>query len=221
MNPYQLATWKLVRRPYRLFLAPQVSGLENITKACRKAKERTQGLLLIANHISAWDPLFICAVLELQDLRQLGPVTFLGKRELFNKPWKRWLMARLGCVNIRERTVVRQVLQGLRQGQVYFFFPEGCVSCNGHMGQDLGALRFFAKHASFVVLPIRIQGIWGGFRKDWKNIAAGRRRFQVAFGDPVLVEKGYYPHLDAMALIRAVTFIPNPGVTMMPTCAVS
>lgn len=219
MNPYQLAVWATVRPPYRWFLAPQVSGVENVPKAASKAREENIGLLLVANHISAWDPMFICAVLEFHVLRDLGTVTFLGKRELFDRPWKRWLMNRLGCVNIRERSVVRRVIQGLRQGDVYFLFPEGCVSCDGRMGQDLGAVRFFAKHCSFVVLPIRLHGIWGGFRKDWRNILAGRRRLRVAFGKPVLVEKGDHRHLDAMALIRDVAFGPESAPQWVPSWA--
>ncbi|MGQ9669815.1 MAG: lysophospholipid acyltransferase family protein [Desulfosoma sp.] len=219
MNSFQFAVWAMVRQPYRWFLAPQVSGLENVAKAAAKIKEENKGLLLVANHISAWDPMFICAVLEWNLLRDLGSVIFLGKRELFDRPWKRWLMKHLGCVNIRERAVVRGVIQGLRQGNVYFLFPEGCVSCDGRMGQDLGAVRFFAKHCSFVVLPIRLHGIWGGFRKDWRNIVAGRRRLRVAFGRPILVEKGYHEHLDAMALIRDVASGPASTPQWVPSWA--
>lgn len=221
MNPYQLAVWKIVRRPYRWFLSPDVSGLENVSRAVSQAGAAEKGLLLIANHISAWDPLFICGALDVDLLQHMGPVTFLGKRELFDRPWKQWLMSRLGCVNIRERAVLRRVIHGLREGKVFFLFPEGCVSSNGHMGRDLGAVRFLAKHASFVVLPIRVQGIWGGFRKDWKNIVAGRRRFQVAFGKPVLLKKGDHPHLDAMAMIREIAFAPSPLVQGMPAWGIS
>lgn len=220
MNPYQLAVWKLVRHPYRWFLSPEVSGLHNVSRALDHVRTEKKGLLLIANHVSAWDPLFICGVLDSRRLHQMGAVTFLGKRELFDRPWKQWIMSRLGCVNIRERSVLRRVIQGLREGKVFFLFPEGCVSTDGHMGRDLGALRFLAKHTSLVVLPIRVQGIWGGFRKDWKNIAAGRRRFQVAFGRPVLVEKGDDPRLDAMALIREVPFPPSERAHGIPVWAV-
>lgn len=221
MNPYQLAVWKMVRPPYRLILAPQVSGLENVDTALSYAEQSQRGLLLIANHICAWDPLFICSVLDLHIVQRFGDLSFLGKKELFDRPWKRWVVSRLGCVNIRERAVVRRVIQGLREGRVYFLFPEGCVSCDGRMGRDLGALRFFARHSSFVVLPIRVQGIWGGFRKDWKNIATFRRRYRVAFGRPVLVEKGDHLHLDAMALIRDVTFSSQGAVSRVPSWVAS
>lgn len=217
MNPYQLAVWKLIRRPYRWVLSPEVNGLENVLKAVSQAEARGMGLLFIANHISAWDPLFICGTLESRLLRRIGAVTFLGKRELFDRPWKRWFMSRLGCVNIRERAVLRRVIHGLREGKVFFLFPEGCVSSDGHLGRDLGAVRFLAKHTSFILLPIRVQGIWGGFRRDWRHIASGRRRYQVAFGKPVLLEKGDHGDLDAMAMIRAITFAPKPpacGMTM-------
>jgi len=220
MNPYQLAVWKLVRHPYRWFLSPEVSGLHNVSRALAQAQAEKKGLLLIANHISAWDPLFICGALTVDHLDQMGAVTFLGKRELFDRPWKQDIMSRLGCVNIRERTTLRRVIQGLREGRVFFLFPEGCVSTDGHMGRDLGAVRFLAKHVSFVVLPIRVRGIWGGFRKDWKNIAAGRRRFQVAFGKPVLLKKGDDPHLDAMAMIRNVSFAPSERAPAVPVWAV-
>uniref|UniRef100_A0A832A4W0 1-acyl-sn-glycerol-3-phosphate acyltransferase n=1 Tax=Desulfacinum infernum TaxID=35837 RepID=A0A832A4W0_9BACT len=221
MNPYQLALYKLVRHPYRWFLSPDVSGLHNVSRALDQARAEKKGLLLIANHISAWDPIFICSALNVGHLHQMGGVTFLGKRELFDRPWKQWIMSRLGCVNIRERTILRRVIQGLREGKVFFLFPEGCVSTDGQMGRDLGAVRFLAKHASFVVLPIRVRGIWGGFRNDWKNIAAGRRRFQVAFGKPVLLEKGDDPRLDAMAMIRDVSFGPGERAHRVPVWAVT
>ncbi len=221
MNPYQLAVWKIVRRPYRWFLSPEVSGLENVSRAVSQARATGNGLLLIANHVSAWDPLFICGALNRDLLHRIGPVTFLGKRELFDRPWKQWFMSRLGCVNIRERAVLRRVIQGLREGKVFFLFPEGCVSSNGHMGRDQGAVRFLAKHASFVVLPIRVQGIWGGFRKDWKNVAAGRRRFQVVFGKPALLEKGDHPRFDAMAMIQEIAFAPSSFVQSVPAWGVS
>ncbi len=221
MNPYQLALWKLVRFPYRCFLSPEVFGLENVSRAVSRAAADKRGLLLIANHISAWDPIFICGVLHASLLCEMGEVTFLGKRELFDRPWKRWLMTRLGCVNIRERAVLRRVVQGLREGKTFFLFPEGCVSSDGHMGRDLGAVRFLAKHASFVVLPIRVQGIYGGFRNDWKKIAVGRRRFQVAFGPPVVLEKGDHPRLDAMTMIRAIPLDGGLCLDDLPVWAVS
>ena len=130
-------------------------------------------------------------------------------------------MSQLGCVNIRERAVVRRVIQGLREDRAFFLFPEGCVSCDGRMGRDLGAVRFFARHAAFVVLPIRVEGIWGGFRRDWKSIVMGRRSFRVAFGDPVLVEKGDHPHLDAMRLIRDVSVGRERSLICTPSWAMS
>jgi hypothetical protein len=76
------------------------------------------------------------------------------------------------------------------------------------MGEDQGALRFFAKYTSFVALPVLIQGIYGGFRREWKPVLARRRRFHVHFGEPVWIERGCHGSLDAMDMIRRVTDAP-------------
>ncbi|SMC16647.1 1-acyl-sn-glycerol-3-phosphate acyltransferases [Desulfacinum hydrothermale DSM 13146] len=202
VNPYQVAAWKLMRYPFRFFLDPQVHGEPHIARALDMLRDKKTGLVIAANHISALDPFFICAVMPFPLLKEMGEITFLAKKQLFDRPFKRWAMERLGAVDVRQRSTLKRTIGQLRRGDVVFLFPEGRVSPDGTMGEDQGALRFFAKFTSFVVLPVLIQGIYGGFRKEWKPVLAGRRRFQVRFGEPVCIERGRHESLDAMAMIR-------------------
>lgn len=214
LNPYQVAAWKVVRHPFRFFLDPQVRGGENIYEAAALIRQKGAGMVIVANHISALDPFFVCAAMPFSPLREMGTITFLAKKQLFDKPFKRLVMEKLGAVDVRQRSTLRRVIGQLRQGDVVFLFPEGRVSPDGSMGEDQGALRFFAKYTSFVALPVLIQGIYGGFRKEWKPVLARRRRFRVDFGKPVWVERGCHVSLDAMDMIRRVADSPTvkPGL---------
>ncbi len=198
MNPYQLAAWKLTRPPFQWFLRPGISGLENVYR-CAAIRERSGAAVVMAsNHVSALDPFFNFGVVP----RDVLPLTFLAKRELFDRRWKRRLMELLGCLEVGARVNVRKVISKIRDREVIFVFPEGCVSKDGALKEDKGALRFFARYAAFVMLPIYIRGIEGGFHRDWKSVATRRRVFHVRFGEPRFVERSGGNSLDAMEVIR-------------------
>lgn len=204
MNPYQVLAWKLIRFPFKFFFRPQAHQLEEVLRAAAIHKRQGIGLLCVCNHVSAFDPFFVFAMMPLSCLKALGAPLFLAKRELFDRPCKRAVMERLGCLEVGDRLNVRNVIRRLRNGEVVFLFPEGCVSKNGCPGKDLGAARFFARYADFVLLPFRIKGIRGGFYRDWNNIVCRRRQFRMTVGQSLLVEKGRHPNLDTMALIRSI-----------------
>lgn len=204
MNPYQVLAWKLIRLPFRFLFRTRAQDLDQVLHAAATCRTEKAGLLCVCNHISAFDPFFIFALMPIECLKALGAPLFLAKRELFNRPYKRAVMERLGCLEVGDRLNVRNVIRRLQNGEVVFLFPEGCVSKTGLMGQDLGAARFFARYARFVLLPFRIDGIRGGFYNDWKNILRRRRSFRMTVGHPVPVNRGPHPDLDTMAIIRSL-----------------
>lgn len=79
-------------------------------------------ILLICNHMSALDPLILCAATN-------RPLRFIVAKEEYQKPYFNWLMKPAGCIpvdrNGRVEKAFREAIRQLEQGEVVALFPHG------------------------------------------------------------------------------------------------
>jgi 1-acyl-sn-glycerol-3-phosphate acyltransferase len=142
--------YKFCRSLFRFFFSVfcnwEVRGLENIPK---------EGpLLVIANHISYWDPVVIASVMNKH-------VYFMAKAELFNYPVFGALIRSLGAFPVSrkqiDRSSLKRALALLGEGKVVCIFPEGTRNKKGDLLPFLPGAAFIARKASVPIIPIALQ----------------------------------------------------------------
>ncbi len=124
-----------------------VSGLEHVPQ---------EGpLLLVANHLSWFDPLLLYGILPRQ-------TWFFTKSEIFKLPIIGWLCRITGQIPVHrgssDRAALERALAYIREGRALLIFPEGMVVSHerlvaAHSGAAMLALRSGAR-----VLPIAHTG---------------------------------------------------------------
>lgn len=186
----------------KLFLRPKVSGLENLEELAAMKKDTGLGVVIASNHINALDPFFIFALMPMKIRKRIFPITFLGKVELFNTPLKNAVMSMAGVIPVEpgKKLNVRNAIKIIKNGGVVFLFPEGHVSHDGSYGEGARSISVFSHCLdSFILEPVRICGILG-WKRDWLKILFRRRRLQVNFGHPCVIERN--TEVDIMRIIK-------------------
>ncbi|HWP96610.1 MAG TPA: lysophospholipid acyltransferase family protein [Syntrophomonadaceae bacterium] len=89
-------------------------GLENLPSS--------GPVVVVANHISNWDPLILGFALP-------RPLCYMAKAELFRIPVLTWLLPKLYAFPVKrgavDRQAIRLALDMIKDGQVLGMFPEG------------------------------------------------------------------------------------------------
>ena len=120
------------------------------------------GVLLVANHVSYWDPVAIVCAFKRQ-------VFFMAKSELFKIPLVSYAARSSGAFPVRrdvtDRNAVRTALRLLQAGEVVGLFPEGTRNksverLKPHLGAAMIALK-----AGTPVVPVAVSGTRGMFSK--------------------------------------------------------
>jgi len=128
----------------------EVLGAENLPVA--------GGVVLVANHVSYWDPVVVGCAFDRQ-------VHFMAKAELFKIPLLGAVIRALGAFPVRrdksDRNAVRIAVRLLKEGKVVGVFPEGARSQTGElMRPHLGAAMLAFK-AGAPMLPVAVAGTKG------------------------------------------------------------
>ena len=96
-------------------------------------KERLRyegGMILIANHRSNFDPIFMHLVVK-------PKVQLMAKQELFKNPMLRWLVTALGAFPVErgrgDLGAIKNAFKILRSGGTLGIFPEGTRTRTDHM----------------------------------------------------------------------------------------
>lgn len=165
---YRFARW-LFSLVFRYLCHWTVEGKENLP---------TQGpVIIVANHVSNWDPIVVGVALDRQ-------VHFMAKEELFRVPVFRWILVALGAFSVdRSRGdlgAIKTALRLLLQGKVVGMFPEG----KRNRSQDLllpfqSGVALLALKTKAPVIPVGINGSRRIFYRGWF------RPFTVRIGPPV------------------------------------
>jgi 1-acyl-sn-glycerol-3-phosphate acyltransferase len=120
------------------------------------------GVVLVANHISYWDPVVIICAFKRK-------VHFMAKSQLFNIPVVRYALRISGSFPVRrdisDRSAIRTAVKLLEEGQVVGIFPEGTRSHSGELLKpNLGA-ALLAARAGVPMIPVAVIGTKGVFGK--------------------------------------------------------
>lgn len=131
----------------RLVCRYQVCGLEHVPKS--------GPLLLVANHLSWYDPFLLAPLLPRR-------VWFFTKVEVFKWPIVGWLAKLTGQIQVHrgegDRTALGQALTYLHQGRAVMIFPEGTVARQERMIAAHTGVAMLALRSKATVLPIAHYG---------------------------------------------------------------
>lgn len=168
----------LLAWPLRLLFRMHVTG---------QAHEPRRGegaYLVIANHTTWRDPIFLCAALTQQQPH------FMGKQELFRIPVFNWLIRALGAYPVRrggaDVGAIRHTITMLKQGKTVGMFPQG-HRFNGVEPATTpvkSGAAMIALKAGVPVLPVFI-----GFKEHKVKLFCKK---QIIIGQPIYPEEMAY-----------------------------
>ncbi len=125
----------------------QITGREHIP--------RDGALLVVANHLSWYDPLLLGVVLPRR-------VWFYTKVEMFRWPIVGWLAQHTGQIPVRrgesDRAALEKALTYLREGKALVIFTEGTVERQEHMIAAHTGVAMLAVRSGATVLPVAHSG---------------------------------------------------------------
>ncbi len=163
---------------YFLFF-PKIIGKKN-TNIKGKA-------IIIANHISLWDPIFISVVFKRQ-------IFWMGKIELFKSVPARIFFHIVKAFPVRrgegDLPAIRHAFKLLRDGKLFGIFPEGKRVKTGELGRFEPGTAMIALKNDAPIIPLYIKGKYKFFRR-MKLIIGEPIRLADYVGsktDPVTVE---------------------------------
>ena len=143
----------------RLICRYRVTGLEHMPP--------TGPLLIVANHLSWYDPMLLGVVLPRR-------VYFFTKSEIFRWPLAGKVVEWTGQISVRrgesDRVALEKALACLRDGKALMIFPEGTVERQEKMIPAQAGAAMLAMRTGVTVLPIAHVGtrrILRTFRSMW------------------------------------------------------
>jgi 1-acyl-sn-glycerol-3-phosphate acyltransferase len=158
-----------------------VEGLENVP--------RQGAALVVANHCSNLDPLFVGWAVGHRTNRL---VHFMAKEEMRRWPVVGFLARNAGVFFVRrgegDRGAQRIALQLLEAGSMVGVFPEGTRSRDGQLREARAGAALLAMRTGVPVLPVGIAGTHGIFpgRSRWPHRSRITIRIGQTFQLPVM-----------------------------------
>ena len=133
---------------FKIFFRIKVKGKNNLPAE--------GGVILMSNHISAYDPPLLAAIFS-------RPVRFMAKKELFENPIMRFVLFLADAFPVdrskNDITAVKKALTVLKDEEVLGLFPEGTRRAEGKLGNPkLGSVMLAIKSEAPIV-PIGIKNI--------------------------------------------------------------
>jgi acyl-[acyl-carrier-protein]-phospholipid O-acyltransferase/long-chain-fatty-acid--[acyl-carrier-protein] ligase len=148
----------------------------------------TGGALLLPNHVTFADGLFISAACP-RPVRFVMDEVFMAKRSI------RLFVSVFDTVTIRRdqpREAIRITIEALKEGHLVCLFPEGQLTRTGALNELRRGFELIAKKAGHPLIPMWCDGSWGSifsfergrfFRKRPYRMSHG---LTVAFGSEIL-----------------------------------
>lgn len=162
----------------RIFNRWEIEGQENLPA--------TGPVVLVANHVSQWDPLFLaCSVRR--------TIHFMAKEELFKVPLLGQFLSLVESFPVKRGRVDRHALKMaahyLEKGEVLGIFPEGRRSKTDKMLPFQPGAALFALRSAAPIVPVGLTGTKTSFPLTLRG------RIRVKIGKPLS-----YPELKGAKL---------------------
>jgi len=113
--------------------------------------------IVIANHVSYWDPFFISTAIK-------NPIAWVAARGHFESSLLAPLIKAAGAIPKRKARPDMETIKGifnvLNQGEVVGLFPEGSISWTGKTGEYFRGTDKLLDRAGVKILAVRIKGAW-------------------------------------------------------------
>ncbi len=142
----------IVRAFVAVYFRLKVEGLEHVP--------REGAYLVVANHTSFLDPMFICSVVP-RVIHYITYAFFYYHRAIH------WYCKRVFCIPIKKEgndiATFKQTLRLLKQGELVGIFPEGARSQTGKLSRAQPGVALIALKAGVPILPVGIQGAYEAF----------------------------------------------------------
>lgn len=138
-------------------------------------------LIVVANHVSIWDPIVVALVLK-------RPIHFMAKIELFKYSFLGKLLKKLNAFPVKrgaaDRTAIKHAIYILEEGKVLGIFPEGTRNKNGEKVEksQMGAAMIALKTGT-PVLPVACIGTKRTLPLGWFS------PLEVRIGEPLYLDE--------------------------------
>lgn len=121
-----------------------------------------KGYIICSNHIHAIDPGFIACFTS-------RPISFMGKKELFQKPFWNWFLRKLNGFPVDRGNgdigAIKTAVEILSNNNIIAVFPEGTRSKTGELGEFKRGAALIASRANVPIVPVKIEGNYKLFSK--------------------------------------------------------
>lgn len=171
----------------------------------RRSYPPTDGMVVVTNHVSWFDPIPIAHVLW----NNGRPPRFLAKEVLFGVPFMGWIIANAGQIPVRRETEkavesVADAVAAAREGEAVVVYPEGTITRDPDlwpMSAKTGAARI-AIQAGVPVIPIAqwgAQDVMGPYAKEFRILPP--KTMSMRIGPPVDLDefRGQEPTSSVLA----------------------
>lgn len=187
-----LALWLIPQFVVRLFLKGLTRVIYRVKTIGHDHVPEHGGALLVANHLSMADALFVIASTD-------RPVRFIMHRDQYKRWWV-WPFARmLKVVTINpEQFRPREILATLdtakklvAEGELVCIFAEGEISRTGATLPFRKGMAHIMKGRDEPIVPVHLDNVWGsvfsyqGGRRYWKKPRSLRYSVTVSYGAPM------------------------------------
>jgi 1-acyl-sn-glycerol-3-phosphate acyltransferase len=150
------------------------------------------GLVLVANHVSYIDALFIAASVR-------RPIRFVMNSRIYGLPVMRRFFALMGAIPIAPRRedpetterAFEAIAEALERGEAVCIFPEGHLTFDGEVDTFRKGIETIIERTPVPVVPMALRGLWGSVfsRKDGRALARlpspRRTPAEVVIGAPI------------------------------------
>lgn len=162
----------------RVFYKLRIEGRENVPE--------TGGLLIVSNHQSHLDPVFVGVGVGRRNMASIA------RAGLFKNPLLRLLLRGLGSISLKQDEgdagAIRAAIGELKKGRAMLIFPEGSRSPDGQVHEFKRGTWLLLSRSGCTVLPAAVEGAFNAWPRTRSVPHLFGHRCAVAFGKPIPFE---------------------------------